>query len=43
MMGSIDFTGLIYVGIVIGIVVAALLAALGYGAWWLLSHLAWLP
>lgn len=40
-MGSIDFTGLITLGVAIGVVVAALLAALGYGAWWLWSHLQW--
>lgn len=40
-MGPINFSGLIYFGIAIGIVMAVLLAAAGYGVWWLLSHLAW--
>ena len=41
MAGPIDFTGLVWFGVIIGIVVAVLLAALGFGGWWLLSHLAW--
>ncbi len=35
-MGSIDFTGLIYLGIAIGVVLA--LALVG-GGWWLTNHI----
>lgn len=40
-MGGLDFTPLIYAGIVIGILIAGVLALLGWGGWWLLQHLAW--
>lgn len=40
-MGPIDFTPLVYLGIIIGIVIAIAIAGLAFGGWWLLQHLVW--
>lgn len=38
-MGPIDFSGLWYAGVVVGILIAAAFFGLGLGVYWLLQHI----
>lgn len=40
-MGPIDFTPLIWLGVAIGLAIAAGTLALAFGAYWLYQHVVW--